>query len=408
MLSADRAAAEALAPEEAGRPLQLNRPLCIAYMADAESEGVLRSVLAEVGSGVTFQRGTIQTAIRDLARTPTPQVLIVDVTAAADPLVALDDLANVCEPDVKVLVVGDRTDVGFYREITRSLGVIEYLYKPLTRDNVARLFLPVVKGRLPGGGAQVGGRVITVSGAHGGAGATTVATNLAIQIAETSRGYVALVDLNLQNGATSLALGIAPGAGLRVALEEPGRVDELFLERTAVSVSDRLKLIAADEPLEAVPRPTAEGVSRLMTMLRRRFNYIVVDMPNPADPALRSIYQTAQTRLLVLMPDMMSLRGAKRFRSMLAAVAGNDQAIMVLNQAGMPGGLSAKMIEQGLAEKPALSLPHLSKHVLVAANLGVPAVTRNATFQQAMLRLTREVSGLRMRKEGWLARLLRR
>jgi pilus assembly protein CpaE len=406
--SADRAAADAPREAEAARALPLNRPLAAAYTGDPESEGVLRAGLSELDGALSFQRGTIQTAIRDLSRNATPQVLIVDVSGTADPLVALDDLANVCEPDVKVLVIGDRTDVGFYREITRSLGVIEYLYKPLTRDNVARLFLPIVKGRMPGGGAQLGGRVITVTAAHGGAGATTVASNLAIQLAETSRGYVALVDLNLQDGATALALGIAPGAGLRVALEEPGRVDELFLERTAVSVSDRLRLLAADEALEATPRPTEEGVGRLMTMLRRRFNYVIVDMPNPAEPALRSVYKMAQTRLLVLTPDVISLRGAKRFRSMLAAATGDDRAIALLNHAGMPGGLSTTLIEQGLAEKPALSLPHLPKHVLAAANLGVAAVTRSRVFQSAMSQVTREVSGQRARKEGWLARLLRR
>lgn len=392
----------------AARPLPLNRSLAVAYAADAESEAVPRSVLAEVGGRVVVQRGTVVAAIRDLARNPTPQVLVVDVTGAADPLVALDDLANVCEPDMKLLVIGERTDLGFYRDITRRVGALEYLYKPLTRDNVARLFLPVVQGRLPGSDAQVGGRVVTVTAAHGGAGATTVAVNLATQIAETSRGYVALVDLDLQNGAAALALGLAPGAGLRVALEEPQRVDELFIERTAVAVAERLRLIAADEPLEATPRPTVEGVSRLITLLRRRFNYVIVDMPNPADAALRSIYAIAQTRLLVITPSLAGLRSAARFRSMLKAVAGSEQAITVLNRAGLPGGLPPAMLVQGLGERPGPALPHLVKDMLVSANLGVPAVTRSRSFATAMLRLTREVTGLRIGHKGWLGRLFGR
>jgi len=392
----------------AGRPASPNRPFAVAYTADSASEAALRAGLSELPSGIVFRRGTIQAAIRYLSRSPTPQVLIVDVSGASDPLVALDDLANVCEPDVKVLVTGDRTDVGFYREITRSLGVVEYLSKPLTRDGVARLFLPVLKGRLPAGGQQPGGRVITVTAAHGGAGATTVATNLAILLAEISRGYVALVDLNLQDGAAALALGVAPGAGLRVALEDPARVDALFLDRTAVTVNERLRLLAADEALEEAPEPTLEGVARLMTLLRRRFNYVVLDMPKRAGPALRSIYALAQTRLLVVTPDLLSLRGAKRFRGMLAATAGDDRAIPLLNHAGMPGALTPALIEQGLGEKPALSLPHLPKPLLAAANLGVAAVTRSKAFRLAMLEVTREVSGQRLGKEEWLARLMRR
>lgn len=402
------ASAEVAPGAPAARAQPLRRPLAVAYMAEAESEGVLRSLLGELDGGIAVQRGGIQAAIRDLARSPTPQVLIVDVSGAPDPLVALDDLAGVCEPDVRLIVVGERTDVGFYREITRGVGALEYLGKPLTRDAVTRLVLPVLKGRVPGGEAPAGGRIITVTAARGGAGATTVAANLAVQVADASRGHVALVDLNLRNGATAITLGVAQGAGLRVALEEPGRVDELFLERSAVSVSDRLRLIAADEPLEAEPRPTAEGVARLAAMLKRRFNQIIVDMPNPADPVLAGLYGVAATRLLVIAPDVASLHGARRFRAMLSAVTGNDEAVVVLNHAGCPGALPARVIEQGLAGKPAAALPHLPKQVAVAANLGVPAVTRSRDFAAAMLALTREVAGIRTPRAGWLARLFQR
>ena len=146
MLDLDRKTAKEPAPEQSARPVALNRPLVAAYTADPEAEAALRSAMADLGDSLALVRGNVAVAIRELARNPTPQVLIVDVSDTTDPLVALDDLASVCEPDVKVLVIGDRTDMGFYREITRGLGVVEYLYKPLTRDNVARLFLPVVQG----------------------------------------------------------------------------------------------------------------------------------------------------------------------------------------------------------------------------------------------------------------------
>jgi pilus assembly protein CpaE len=407
----DRAAgpAGAVAAQE-GRPVALNRPLLVAYVADGESEEVLRTVLGDLGEKLAIERGGIRAAIRELAHKPTPQVLIVDVTGAADALVALDDLANVCEPDVKVLVIGDRTDMGFYREITRGLGVVEYLYKPLTRDNVTRLFLPVIHGRMPGGSEQVGGRIITVSGARGGAGATTIAVNLAVQLAESTRGYVALVDMNLQSGTATSMLGIRPGAGLRVALEEPDRVDSLFLDRTAVAASDRLRLLAAEEAFEATLRPTTEGVTRLLTLLRRRFNYIVIDMPTPVDAPLRTIFAAAQTRLVVMTPDVVSIRDAVRLRTMFTAVSGSDKAVVVLNRVGAPGAMAPKLVERGLQAKLDFTIPDVPKHLALAADLGAPAVTRHRAFRTAMLRLTKEVSGARVgvRGGGLLGRLLGR
>jgi pilus assembly protein CpaE len=410
VLEVEKSVSEEARPAEETRPAVQSRPLVVAYTADPEAEAALRAAMADLSARFTLVRGNVGAAIRDLARSPTPEVLIVDVSDTADPLVALDDLTSVCEPEVKVLAIGERTDMGFYREITRGLGVVEYLYKPLTRDKVARLFLPVVHGRMPGGAEQVGGRIITVTGAHGGVGTTTVAVNLAVQLAENTRGYVALLDLNLQTGAATSMLGVKPSAGLRVALEEPDRVDTLFLERTAVNVSGRLRLLAAEEAFETPPKPTAEGVARLMTLLRRRFNYIVVDMPTPADAALLSIYAIAQMRLLVMAPDVVSIRDVARFKAMLTALAGSDKTVTVLNRAGMPGGVAPKLIERGLQAAVDFTIPDIPKHLALAADLGVPAATRNMPFCAALRALTKEVSGVRIgaRGGGWLGRLLGR
>jgi pilus assembly protein CpaE len=412
VLSVDGRPAEpaGTATGQEARPIAFDRPLLVAYVADGESEAVLRAVLGDLGGRLTLERGGVQAAIRELAHKPTPQVLIVDVEGAADALVALDDLANVCEPDVKVLVIGDRTDMGFYREITRGLGVVEYLYKPLTRDNVTRLFLPVVQGRIPGGTDQIGGRIITVSGARGGAGASTVAVNLAVELAQSTRGYIALVDMNLQRGTVAAMLGVTPGPGLRVALEEPERVDSLFIERSAVAISDRLRLIAAEEAFEDRPMSTAEGVSRLMALLRRRFHYIIVDMPTPGDAALRTIYAAAHMRLVVMTPDVVSIRDAARLKAMFATLTGSDKAVFVLNRAGAPGTMPLRLVERGIEAKVEFTLPEIPKRLAMAADLGVPAVAQSRVLRAAMQRLTREVSGARVggRGGGWLGRLLGR
>ena len=86
----------------------------------------------------------------------------------ANPLEELDNLARVCTPDVKVLVVGEEIDVSFYRDLVRNMGVAEYMHKPLTRDNVTRLFVPQIAGVAMDASASRGGSVIAVCGARGG------------------------------------------------------------------------------------------------------------------------------------------------------------------------------------------------------------------------------------------------
>ena len=94
--------------------------------------------------GVEFHRANVRGAIDLLRETSTPRVLIIDVTGEARPLTALEELSDVVEPDVQVLLIGEFNDVNFYRHATRILGVKEYLFKPITRDMVARHFGPVI------------------------------------------------------------------------------------------------------------------------------------------------------------------------------------------------------------------------------------------------------------------------
>jgi pilus assembly protein CpaE len=335
---------------------------------------------------------------------------LVDVSGYDDPIGMLDALAGVCAPDTKVLVIGDRTDIEFYREVTRHLGVNEYLTKPLTRDGVSTLVGPYIAGAEPARAASRGGRVVVVCGARGGVGATTVAANLALQLSDQTRGHVALVDLHLRGGHAAMLMGIRPSAGLRMALEEPDRADALLLERIAMPVGDRLRVFAAEESFGADPAPTAAGVLRVLELLRQRFNVIVVDLPTPPSPPERQAVLLARHALVVFGPDVGSLRDAEQTRQMVTALVGAGRTMMVLNHAGAPGALKLPLIEEGLGMKPDVIIPDLPRQLPRAANLGRPALRDSTALQRALAPLTQEISGVRQEgKAGNLiARLLRK
>jgi pilus assembly protein CpaE len=291
-----------------------------------------------------------------------------------------------------VLVIGEHGDLGLYRQLIRDVGVAEYVHKPLTRDRVARLLVPQIAGVTVDTNVSRGGSVIAVSGARGGVGTTTLAVNLALQLAVTTRGHVALLDLHLQHGTTALMLGVKPAGGLRIALEQPERADALFLDRVGVEINERLRLIAAEESLDRAPAPTPDGIRRVLDLLRQRFNYIVMDLPPPATPAMLQAYRSARHLLVVMTPDLASIRDADRLRQ-LAAGFGNQQVSVTLNRIGMPGGLNLPMIELGLGGKPAIQIPDFSKQLGRAANLGKPALGECPAFRKAMALLALEVSG---------------
>lgn len=386
-----------------------DRPAFLAFVSDSASETALRGGLPELLGNIQMRRGDVRTAIRALEREPTPIVLLVDISGVTDPLEAMEALAGVCMPDVRVLVIGDQADIGLYRRLTRDLGVGEYLHKPLTRDMVSRLFGPQLVGEAAAAAAEAlsrGSQVVAVCGARGGCGATTVAVNLAVQLAEVSHGHVALLDLHLRGGTAGMMLGVRPGTGLRVALEQPDRADALFLDRVGIPISDRLRLIAAEEPMESLPLPAEVGVQAVLKMLRHRFNFVVIDMPMPPGPAERIALAAARHCLLVLGPDLAGIRDTLALRK-LVSTAGSSRATIVLNRATMPGGLKPKLIEEGLGAPPDVIIPDLPRQLPRAANLGRPAAYDCTVLRRAMAPLLQEVSGVRATKPasslfGWL------
>ena len=130
-----------------------------------------------------------------------------------------------------MLLIGEFNDINFYRHATRILGVKEYLFKPITRDMVARHFGPIIMNRSRRPESMQGGRVVTITGVRGGVGASTIAVNLAWHLGKRANRHTVLLDGDLYRGSCALLLNAKSGAGLRTALETPQRIDELFIER---------------------------------------------------------------------------------------------------------------------------------------------------------------------------------
>jgi pilus assembly protein CpaE len=373
-----------------------------AFVMDDATDAALRGGLSAYLGSLQIRRGGIRAAVKAMESQVSPRVLIVDVSGVADPVAELDALAFVCAPETKVLVIGERGDLEFYRQVTRHLGVDEYLSKPLTRDSASTLIGPYIAGAEPDRTAARGGRVVAVCGVRGGVGATTVAVNLALHLAETTRGHVALLDLKLRGGQVAMMLGGRPGTGLRNALERPEDADTLLLERVAIPIGDRVRVFAADEGFDSDPAPTATGVAHILGLLRQRFNVIVVDVPMPPSPAERQALVLARHALVVMGPDVGSLHNAELTRQMITGLIGGGRTMTVVNRAGLPGALKRDLIAEGLGAPPDIVIPDLPKPLARAANLGRPALEESAALRRALAPLTQEISGIAQRRKGGL------
>lgn len=386
------------ADQNAGRH---TRPSLMGFLVDAKTEEAMREGLADATSEtLDLRRGNIRTAIAAMQKIATPRVLIVDITGDEQPLSALGELAHVVEPDVCVLVVGEVEHADFYREITRGMGAAEYLSKPITRDKVLRHFGPFVQGSAFATPAMLGGRAIAVTGVRGGVGATTIAVNLAWHFGVGMRRHTVLLDPDTHLGATAFLLNIQPGPGLRMALEAPDRIDSLLAERAAQPAADRLHVLAAEEKISAQANHAPGAAAALLTALRNRYNFIIVDVPFGPVPLYRDLLDLVDQRILVMDPSLAAIRDTVRLMGLPKGPGQDQRAVVVLNRAGAPGGLTRKQVEEALKMKVDVSIPDLPKQVGNAATLGEPVMVSHAGFRNGITDITRQVASIRLLDSG--------
>jgi len=371
--------------------VRYDRPQLIGFIADARTEEVLRDGLPP-DLEMELRRGGVRTAITAMQKQMTPRVLIIDLSGEDQPLSALSELAHVVEPDVCVLLIGDNASVDFYREVTRGLGAAEYLTKPLTRDVVARHFLKFMEGSRRASAATPGRRAISISGSRGGSGATTIAVNLAWHLGVVMRRHTVLLDPDIQLGTAALLLNVQQGTGLRMALETPDRIDALLAERAALPAGDRLHVLASEEKLDVPFRPAAGAASPLLNALRKRYNFVVADVPPDPEPLYRDLLGAVDQRVLVTLPTLPAVRDTLRLLSLPSGQGQMERPIIILNRNGLPGGLNKREVETALKMKVDVVIPDQPRQIGSASTMGEPAIMSSSSFRSAVVELARQVA----------------
>ncbi len=155
--------------------------------------------------------------------------------------------------------------------------------------------------------------------------------------------------------------------GLREALENIHRVDQLFLERTLIHVDQRMALLSCEEPLDYEVKFEARAYDELIGHLAKQFHYVVVDVPHGSRPELQARVAHgggAHHRCRSYVGG--ASRHAIRLLKSIAAEEVSKQTIVVLNRRWAPGDgdLSIEEIEKALDRRIDVSVPY-GKTVLV-------------------------------------------
>ena len=260
--------------------------------------------------------------------------LFVDLTESADPLNDINSLAEVCEPGTIVIAAGQVNDVRLYRDLLAS-GIQDYLLKPFTADQLRDTFAAAQAALSgPRGEAQEDKPHVMTSviGVRGGVGASTLATSLAWMLGEKASRSTALLDLDIHFGTGALSLDLEPGRGLTDAIENPSRIDGLFIERAMIRANDNLAIMSAEAPINSPLMTDGTAFLQLEEEFRQAFDMTVIDLPRNMLINFPHLLTDVNVVTLVTELTLASARDTIRILSWLKANAPGAHPMIVCNR----------------------------------------------------------------------------
>ena len=390
------------APFNHARGAALRDPF-MAFVCDDVTAEILRPVAVEHGwAPEKVNKGGLRNGVQSLSVSASPNILFVDLSESGDPLNDINALAEVCEPGTVVIAAGQVNDVRLYRDLLAS-GIQDYLLKPFTADQLRDAFanaqMTISGPRVNEPSMERPHVLAAVIGVRGGVGASTIASSVAWLMGDKTGRSTALLDLDIHFGTGALALDLEPGRGLTDAIENPSRIDGLFIERAMVRANEKLCVLSAEAPINQPMMTDGAAFFQLQEEMRTAFESTVLDLPRPMLVQHPHLVHDAHVCIVVVELTLAATRDAIRILSWLKVNAPQARVIVVANRVA-PGNfqeISRKDFEKSIERPIDLLIPLDLKAAAQAAKLGQPIAKagKNAKIANALSELvTRTVAAV--------------
>ncbi len=350
----------------------------MAFVCDDSTADSVKPIVLELGwNPEKVNKGGLRNAVQTLSVSASPHVLFVDLSESGDPINDINSLAEVCEPGTVVIASGQVNDVRLYRDLVAS-GIQDYLLKPLAPDMMREAFshaqTMLNAPRHVEASVERSHCSTAVIGTRGGVGASTVATSLAWLISEKEGRSTALLDLDVHFGTGALALDLEPGRGLTDAIENPSRIDGLFIERAMVKASEKLAVLSAEAPINSPVLTDGAAFYQLQEEMRAAYEATVVDLPRAMLVQHPHLISDVQVAVIVTELTLAAARDTIRILSWLKSNAPGTQVIVVANKLHAPAQaeISRKDFEGSIERKIDVAVLFDQKLAAQAAKLGKP------------------------------------
>lgn len=353
------------------------------------------AVLGEAGYGIEAV---------SLAKETSPDVVVM---AVEEPLVrALQTLEAIADLLPQSPIVG-YSSIKDPSSIRRAMiaGAKDYLMTPVREEDLVQSIHQVLaqeekrRARLAGESNEpvASGTVLTVFGAKGGIGKTTIATNLATALVQKSDQSVVLVDLDTRFGDVAILMDIPVERSIADLAMPEDEINKAILQDCLYTHNSGVTILPA--PI----RPTdwrsvhAGHIERVVTLLAQTYDYVILDTPGTFNDIVARSLELATLVLLVATVDMASLKDTLLALDMLRSWNFPQEKVkLIINSTNEATNVQPQDVKRMLGRDVFWTLPY-DRNISTATQLGMPVVVAKpgSRASESIVELASALSGVR-------------
>ncbi|MEW5953323.1 MAG: response regulator [Bacillota bacterium] len=325
-----------------------------------------------------------------------PDVILMDINMPRMDGIEATEHISVEVPESAIIIVSIQGEQEYLRK-AMSAGAREYLIKPFTASELAdsirrvseshrrrNLQLMTAKPATQPRKQAPRGKLITFFCTKGGVGKTTLASNLAVCLAQDTGKSVALLDLDLTAGDVTVMLNITARGTIADLVQEQDQIDFSLVDSFLVPHLSGAKILPAPASPEQAELVLVSHVEQIIKTLRDNLDYIIVDTSPLYSDINLAVLEGSDQVCLVLNQDLTSLRHVKSSLNILQTLSYGQRVNVLLNQHSSESGIKAADLEKTLSLSMAAIIPEDQKTVRTAINKGLPFVLTQANSKVSL------------------------
>jgi pilus assembly protein CpaE len=352
-----------------------------------------------------------------VAKEHPPDIFLISMEEPVVRAVQTVEMLGAAVPNAAIIVASSLTDAGSVRRAMVA-GARDYLIKPLKPEDVTRAVYGILEQEerrrlhLEGGNAEAIGRgtVITVFGAKGGIGKTTIATNLSTALVNATKANVVLVDMDTRFGDVAIMMDIAVDRSIADLARHLDELDRESIKESLARHHTGVAILPAPLHPTEWRNLTPQHIEKTIDLLAQGHDYVVIDTPGTFNEIIATTLEIGDIILLITSMDIASIKDTALALEMLrAAEISEDKVKLVINHSTSANTLREEDVERVLEYSVTWRIPH-DYNVASSNQLGIPIVIAKpyARVSRAVTDIAYALAGIQQERKGFLERFLGR